>query len=518
MDHANIYVNIRHIVSQLEYGCGFMERIVCVDGDRISNGDKQAREREYSKDDMGKLLFELTRAKNNGLIDRIILPKDLDITLFQKYFGQITDNAHSQNGQPLLMTLNGFEQVQTPFVYQTDCDILLFNNQCSSLARKFANFKDANALTMALSICHKQTAPMESGCRVEVRNCFLNLPLLNKLLPMENSIENGCFTQTWHRSLDLKIKANPSLSLRCHDSNLFFIHVENKYKTNKDLQASVRHAVENGFVPNLQIGNVNLTGTRENWIPKTTASIVLLSRGKNIPLDKVKRMLDSLKQQTIKDFSIIYTDANSTNASEEYVAFRLRYEKGLQHSVFIPNKTDILEIDTLTRAISTIDNEKTIIITVDNDDYLLRNDAIQMILKKFNDGADYVCGNNIRYDRPLKKYRITGFDKLWERNGDNIWIHPICFTKALFTSVNLNDLKRDGKWINICTDFAYAVPLIQHAKKPSWIEQPIYYFEPSIENQKKEGKYRAENVNEMKNYILQKAKKRYEKNCSSYRR
>ena len=172
----------------------------------------------------------------------------------------------------------------------------------------------------------------------------------------------------------------------------------------------------------------------------------------------------------------------------------------------------------LKRAVSTIANKNAIIITVDNDDYLLRPDAIGMILEKFKNGADYVCGNNIRYDKPMRKYRVGRFDKLWERNGDNIWLHPICFTKALFDKVNPEDMKKDSEWINICTDFAYAVPMIQLANKPSWIEEPIYYFEPSLANQNKEGKYSLKTVNDMRDFILQKAKQRYEKDCSSYRR
>ena len=284
------------------------------------------------------------------------------------------------------------------------------------------------------------------------------------------------------------------------------------------MMATVRHAMEREFVPDLQRENVNLAGTREDWIPKTKADVVVVSRGKNTPIDKVKRMLDSLLMQDFEDFALVYTDAHSTNAGEEYAAFRLKYEKRLQNSVFIPNKTEHLEIDMLMRAVSTIAKQSAIIITVDNDDYLLRPDAVGMILDKFKNGADYVCGNNIRYDKPLRRYRVGGFDKLWERNGDNIWLHPICFTKALFDKVDSEDMKKDGEWINICTDFAYAVPMIQLADKPSWIEEAIYYFEPALANQRKKGNYDPEIVNEMRNYILQKARLRYETNCSSYRR
>ncbi len=518
MDANTIYDNIRHIVSQLEYGCGFKERIVCVDGDRKSNGEKQVRTRAYSEDDMEKLLKELQRAKSNGLVDRIVLPEDFDKSVYQKYFEKTNANSHSQNGQPLLMTLNGFERVSTPYVFQTDCDILFYNNHCGSFAEQYLKFKSSKALTLSLSICQNQNSSIELGKRVEVRNCFLNLTVLHQLLPLENSVEEGCFTLTWHRILDRAIKDKPHLSIRCHRNDLYFIHVENKYKNDADMLATIRFAVENGFVPDAQKGKVDLVGYREDWIPKADADVVVVSRGKNTSIERVKRMLDSLVTQSVNNFALVYTDANSNNGSDEYARFRLVKAKRLRNSIFIPNKTEHLEIDMLMRAVNTIAKGNAVVILLDNDDYLLCNDAIQNILDKFKNGADYVCGNNIRYDKPLKKYQIGGFEKLWERNGDNIWLHPICFTKELFEKVNPNDMKRDGELINICTDFAYAVPMIQLAKNPQWIERPIYFFEPSIANQKKEGNYRIEKVNEMRNYILQKAKQRYETDNSSYRR
>lgn len=518
MDASIIYNSIRHIVLQLEYGCGFKERIVCVDGERLSKGKAKERTRSFSTDNFQKLSKELWRAKNNGLVDRIIWPDEIDYSVFQTYFAQPSTSAHSQNGQPLLMTLNGFENIQTPFVFQTDCDILFYNNKCGLFSETFANFKTTNACSMSLSICHTQDGPIEYGHRIEVRNCFLNLSLLHQFLPLENSIENGHFSLTWHRSLDRSILSNPELSLRCHNKDLFFIHIENQYKNDQDMMATVYHAVESGFIPSIQVERVNLTGTREEWIPKTDAPIIVVSRGKNTPTDKVKRMIDSLSTQTRKDFAIIYTDANSTNSSEEYASFRLKYNKDFKKAIFIPNKTEHLEIDMLIRAVHSITNEKAIIILVDNDDCLLRSDAIQLIVERFENGSDYVCGNNIRYDKPLKKYHISSFDKLWERNGDNIWLHPICFTKELFDKVHPDDMKIDDDWINICTDFAYAIPMIQLSKKPTWIEKTIYFFEPSIANQKKEGKYNINEVNKMRNFILQKAKNRYEKDHSNYRR
>ncbi len=518
MDADNIYENIRHIVSQLEYGCSFKEKVVCVDDERIVNGKQINRLRSYASDDYQKLVHELNRAKNNGLVDKIILPDEIDKSVYQRYFGETNTNSHSQNGQPLLMTLYGFECVQTPYLFQTDCDILFYNKQCGSLSKHLNDFKESKSLTMALSVYHEEESAVEFGHRVEVRNCFLNLRELHQLLPLKNSIESDCLALTWHRSIDCAIKEKPHMSIRCHSNELFFIHVENKYKNDADMLATVRFAIEKGFVPDVQKCNVNLTGTRADWLPKTDANVVVVSRGKNTSVERVKRMFDSLVAQSTSDFTIVYTDANSTNASEEYAAYRLKYDNRFKNAVFIPNKTEHLEIDMLMRAVNTIAKQNAIIVTVDNDDYLLCPDALKIIVEKFRNGADYVCGNNIRYDKPLKKYHVSSFEKLWERNGDNIWLHPICFTKELFEKVNPDDMKRDGEWINICTDFAYAVPMIQLANSPQWIEQPIYFFEPSIANQKKEGNYKIEKVNEMRNYILQKAKQRYETDNSSYRR
>ena len=84
--------------------------------------------------------------------------------------------------------------------------------------------------------------------------------------------------------------------------------------------------------------------------------------------------------------------------------------------------------------------------------------------------------------------------------------------------IDKKDMQVDGEYINICTDFAYAVPLIQVADSPVYQPIPIYYFEPSIANQRKEGKYKQQIVNKTREIILKKAKERYETNCSRYRR
>lgn len=517
MDHNYVYDNIRHIVSQLENGCMFAEKVVCVDLPRTEANISISRQRVYEDDNYTHLINELQRAKHNGWIDRIILPDIQDIpTVYMHYFHISAQNAHAQNGQPLFATLYGFQQIHTPYVYQTDCDIL-YKVQPSSIIELYHQFTKTPILTIAPSIYHSSAVPDTEGRRVEVRACFLNLSLLERLLPLPNQIEGEYFVLPWHRCLDERIKNTPQLSIRSGNPSLAFVHPTNENKKNPNLISSVKYALETSFLPSCQDGHVDLQGDRYDWIPKTKAPIVIISRGKNTPNEKVKRMLDSIAVQD-RTFDLIYTDAHSSNSSEQYVSFLFRYHPKFNHTIYIPNHTDMVEIELLIGAVRNICNPNALIVLVDNDDFLLRTDALSILWEQFQKGHDYICGNCIRYDKPNKTYSVSSFDSLWSRNGDNIWLHPISFRKELFDMIDKKDMQVDGEFINICTDFAYAVPLIQVANSPVYQPIPIYYFEPSIANQRKEGKYKQQIVNKTREIILKKAKERYETNCSRYRR
>ena len=523
MDHATIYDSIVHIITQLEYGCSFNKHIVCVDVPRQRNGQNEPRTRAYSSDDNSHLTEELLRAFNNGWIDRIIIADESQrASTYRKYFPEEALDSHATNGQPIFSTLFAFDHIKDSIIFQTDCDVLYYCSEPHAIFRAYrALAKTSQAYTLSLSICHRQGHKVQIGQRTEVRSCFLNLRRFKASAPYYNEIKNNAYLLPWHRCLDEKIQQeSPEFSIRCCSNTTFFIHPENELKTDPDFMASVRYALEQGYYPDCQLENVNLAGRRTDWIRNTRSPIVIVTRGKNTSTEKVKRMLDSIASQSVQTFSmtLIYTDANSSNSSEEYAAFRLKYDKRFADAIYIPNKTDHLEIDMLINALQHVSSPDSIIITVDNDDFLIGSDAIDKIVAVFKQGADYVCGNCIRYDKPLRNYRVECFEKLWERNGDNIWLHPICFRKYLFDKVPREDFKADGEYINVCTDFAYAVPMVQMAEKPMWNPSIVYYFEPSLPNQKRQGKYSSMQVNNMRNRILKKANERYETDNSNYRR
>ena len=62
---------------------------------------------------------------------------------------------------------------------------------------------------------------------------------------------------------------------------------------------------------------------------------------------------------------------------------------------------------------------------------------------------------------------------------------------------------QNGEYFDVNTDFSFMVPMVKKAKKPVFIDKIIYYFEPSLNNQRKKGLYENKRKNKIKKFILQ---------------
>jgi len=513
MEYKTIYASIKHIVGQLERGIRFFERIVTVDINSNEN-----RNRRYCEDNIDVLISELNRAKSCGLIDRIILADGKPETVYQKYFGITAKNCHTSNGQGLFATLKGFDGINTPIVFQTDSDILYKNSNPNEFLSVLQKVHDA--ITISLSIAHRENTKASYGERTEVRSSFINLKRLKELLPLPNSADNNTLQLTWHRALDEILSNSSTESIRLYSKELFFIHPQNTQKIIPNFIAYARQGIEKNELPQSQYNFVNLTGTPEEWLYKTNATVVLYIRGFNTLLSKIKRLFDTLRRQTYQDYYIVYVDDASKNGSADYAKFILENDctfKDKNHIVL--NSTNIEDLANFVTAMQNIIvNPETIVINIDNDDCFTTDNAIERIVTEFNNGADITCGNCLRSDKPLKEYKIYSFEKTWERNGDNVWLHPKCFRRKLFNYIDIeNDLKINDKFVNVNTDFAFILPMIEHSAKSIFISDTLYYFEPSADNQKSNEKYKKENKEKIRDKLLQRARRNYEKNYSGNR-
>lgn len=513
MEYRSIYRNIRHIVDSLENGGRFERRIVVVDLTQT-----EVRARKYDEDNIEKLCSEIERAKTNGLIDEIVYAKsdhEKMKSIYKKYFDVESVNGHSENGQGLYATLVGFDAVPTRYVFQTDSDILYYNNNAESFSDGLTKLKNG-AVTATIGIATLQNSKPSYGKRTEVRTCFLDLYRLKK--PMNNYVENGVIQLPWHRALDAELSSRESIRLA--NKNVWFVHPENDKKKEVNFASYAEQCVSAGQVPSMQFENVNLQGEKKDWVQRVDSKVVIYIRGYNTPCEKLKRLFDSLKKQTYQDFAIVYVDDASQNESAKYAKFIFKYDRYFAEKVSAYfNDTNIGELENFVFVMqNVITNPDTVVINLDNDDYLVNDVAIEKIVQEFNNGADITVGNCVRYDKPLKHYKIVSFDKPWLRDGDNLWLHPKCFKRYLFDYIDIeNDLKLYGKYIDVNTDFAFMLPMLDKAQKKVFIDETLYYFEPSIDNMQKQGKYDAEYKVQVKEKLLLKEKERYEKNRSGNR-
>lgn len=499
MEHFNIEKNIKHIITQLEKDSVFAERIVVVDC------DKNERARRYADDNRASLTLALQSLQENGLIDKVIFVDEWqDKGVYQKYFAIENAQSHSQNGQAILASLVGLEAIQTRYVFQTDSDILYFNESRLGFQAALNQLKQQQALTLSLSICHSKAQNITFGHRTEVRACFLDLQKLNALLPLENALNNNTLIHTWHKALDNKLNANQSI--RLYQDDLFFIHPENHLKQD-NLISVVREQLEQGNTHFFAIQNnqVNLQGTIADWLPKTHQAMVLFIRGKNTPPEKLNRLFLSLKQQSHQNFMMIYVDDASETLSSEYAKMQFDYCPYFKNKVIAlfndKSVGSLANFELMYRHI--VQNHQAIIVNIDNDDCLLDNNALSVIQAAFDKGVDVTVGNCFRVDKPLTEYQVTDFYQSWHRGGDNIWLHPKCFRKYLCHYVQDNLKDEQGNYITVATDYAMMLPIVEHAKSPVFIDKKLYYFEPSMANQHKTGVYQKAQTN--RQLLLKKA-------------
>ena len=508
MDHEIIIPCILHIVKQLTKSDAFKELIVIVDD------LKHEKNCVFANEDLDDLISKLNYLKNCLYVDQVYYASnyfDLLPSIYQKYFGFSCDNCQSANGQQLFASLLGFELTKTKYVLQTDCDILYFNDGMQSIQDALDTLIKEHALTLALSIYHHENKVFSIGKRVEVRTCLLDLSLLNTLLPLSNPIINDQFSLAWHQALDLK--SNQFKSIRLFSKDLWFIHPENELKKNHlNYIGYVSQCLQHQMVPSdLQLDQVNLVKVANftDLFPtiKTTSQMVVYSRGYNVPVWKTLRWLKSLQNQTIQGFQVVYLDDGSNQNKSEYLHMLFTYDEWCKHHVIsLFNWHQVKELANFYLVMNQItDNDQTIVVNLDGDDALLTNNALAIIKKHFNEGADVSVGNCFNVLKPTRIYDHVDFNQPWLREGDNIWLHPKCFLLKLARQIKQSDLMNDNhQYYEYDTDFAIMYAILRNASHPVFIKDSIYLYHPAIKGEKA-----VQLTNKIKKELAAKAKQIY---------
>jgi glycosyltransferase involved in cell wall biosynthesis len=291
----------------------------------------------------------------------------------------------------------------------------------------------------------------------------------------------GKFELPWHRAFDQFIKETKFESLRGGDNQSFFIHVPNSRKANPNELFSVMNRVENGDINPQQYNHVDLVGPGVEWIQrKRDEPFIFIICSRNVDLGKFKDCWNSVVKQTRRDWGTIIIDGGSDNGLQDYIEMLIRNYRDKVTFVKEREPQGIM-YSTWNAIMQYCSNPNSIIITLDADDALLRNDVLEVVKREYDLGADVTVGSMLRVDK--EKEYLVDFTNPRENRGGNVWQHLRTFKKYLFDRIREEDLKIDGKWENTATDWLFMLPIVEMATNPKHIKKKLYYYNPGPEKE-----------------------------------
>lgn len=480
MDWRTLKHQVRHMVRQLEGDFAFAERLLVVDNRASSFA------RAHDAGDAPAFDLAVARLLRFGLIDRVIrcpeTPEALR-DLAKRWFGIDAAISHGRNGNPVAATMAAFDATQTPYLLQVDSDLMVRRNDLGGVRRLVEALEaDEQAVTVSLSVVvDERVAPTMAGptgpWRAEVRGCLLHLERLRALRPLPNSPEDGHFALPWHRSLDWRVQTGRTRSLRLSDPALGFVHPQNARKAARDEWMAVLDRCEAGFVPALQLGKVDWSGSIEAWLgPRRSEPLVVVMQGRNVPAGRLMRAIKSLQAQRRTDWGAILVDDGSDPIFAEFIRV-IAPTLGPRWTVL---RTPIRRggMANLVWAVRHVcANPHSVVVTLDADDALIGDRVLGRLHDVYAGGADLTVGAMLRTDKEIT-YEVR-FDNARRRpSGGCVWQHLRSFRKHLFDRVPDNALKLGGRYIEVAQDWAFMLAMVEVAQHPVALADKLYLYEP----------------------------------------
>jgi glycosyltransferase involved in cell wall biosynthesis/2-polyprenyl-3-methyl-5-hydroxy-6-metoxy-1,4-benzoquinol methylase len=493
MEWQTIEKQVRHIVSQLEGPQEFLEKILATDN------AAEGFARQYATADLPKFCQAVQKLLEDHVIDRVVSApsREKEIKrIYRKWFGIECSKPRAANGQPIYMTLYGLEQCKGNYVLQTDSDCIFLrksrdHDYLGEMIKVLED--DQSAVTVSLPIPYGKTQPYKKEgenkpFRVEVRCCLLKTAKLRSILPLENEIENNALKLPWHRSLDQAIQEGKATSYRGGNPQTCFLHIQNFRKTDINDWMNVIDAAENEAMLAEQTNKIQLVGEAADWVGKRNEEMIILMRGKDVPLSKIRRCVASLRTQSFKEWSVVIIDAGSSNGTEDLYKFVLKKQLG-DKLTFVRNHIPMSPMENIDFVTSSIcRNTQSIIVHLDLDDALIEKDALSKVKEAYRNRADTTVGSMLRTDKQTE-YTVTLKNPRANRGG-NVWLHLRTYRKYLYDKIPKDYFQIDAEWIKHSEDWAFMIPIVELAKNPVHLKDKIYFYEPSDDKSNRDAKER----------------------------
>ena len=481
MEAETLDVQVRHLVSQLEGPRAFVERILVIDP------HEGGFLRQYTAGSLDDLRRTAQWLVSEGWIDRILEgPRDGEAApLHLRWFGFAAARSHTSAKMPVATMLAGLEACRTRYVLHIDADVMIgrLDRSHDYLADMLAVLTEhAGAITVGMNIAAERDRPytdqgVTGAWRVDSRTGMVDLVRLRAACPLPNWLNENCPALTWHRSLDRAVAQGTGTSWRGGDRRTFHVHPPNTRKGEREVWYMTLDRIEHGSVPVIQHGKVEWTGSIAEWmLPPRREPFVFLICGRAVEPGRLRRCLNSVARQKGPNWGAVLLDDASEPRIVEH--FHIACKALGPRCTILRNRNRRGLLANMTTAIRTIcTNPETVIVTLDADDTLIGDHVLERLAEAYARGADVTVGSMLRTDKAVV-YPVE-FDEPRKQRGGNVWQHLRSFRKRLFDAIPDGALRLDGDYVEIATDWAFMLPIIEMAKHPVHIAEPLYLYEPS---------------------------------------
>ena len=482
MEATTLGVQVPHLLSQLEGPRAFAERLLVIDS------REEGFLRQHTRGSLCELRSEAHRLVGDGWIDRIVEgPGDGEAAaaLHRRWFAIPATRAHAATGAQVASTLAGFEACRTRYVLHADADVMVgrLDSSHDVLADMVAGMaSDPGALTVSFNIAKDHDRPYtergpDGAWRTEARAGMVDLVRLRGILPLPNRLDGDRLGLPWHRALDRAVVQGAGRALRGGDRRTFYVHPPNARKRNPAEWLAVIDRIEHGVLPRVQRGKVDWTGDVVDWMgPARREPFVFVVSGRNVPPGRFRRCIESMVRQKGGPWgAVLFDDASDARVAEH---FEIACASLSERCTVVRNRRRRGLLANLVTAVRTICTDpESIIVTLDADDALIGDRVLERLAVEYGQGADVTVGSMLRTDKAA--HYPACFDRPRECRGGNVWQHLRSFRKRLFDAVPEEALRLDGEYVDIASDWAFMLPIVEMAAHPVHITEPLYLYEPS---------------------------------------
>lgn len=471
---------VLHIVTQLRYPVNFAKTILLID-----HHEGQFL-RQYSNPNLASVIEQADKLRDDGLIDSVLVSPSSETTInttYEKWFAQSDcTETHTIQNAPLFPQLWGFDQVKTKYVLQCDLDVLIGRRNWSHdyIADMIYACEPEDVLAVGFNIpkissCFNPYKGKPGEFAPEVRFGLLDLAKIRNQLPIDNPLDKGKFTLTWHRALQQAMKHRGLRSVRGGDPQSYYVHPRNEHKHLSELSLA-RDIISQGKEPTRQHEKFDwVPGNHWQYEPRHE-EIVFLLKGRYTDHALLRRSLESLRNQVNQSFGIILIDDASSIAHNWCYPMLLNDLHA--KTTLVRHSSNTGRMPNFILAIKEIcQDPSTLIAVLDQDDCLMQPNVVDALYTAKKQGADLVQMPMFRPNKPLHLYQ-PDYTSPRLSAGANVWSHLRVFTKALFEQVPEEYYKHKDsfKWFDSATDYLTMLPMAELAKAPIYLDTGYTYW------------------------------------------